>query len=402
MRLILVFAVLLAGLSQGAPRVPVLTGLAIMPAETFAEGPPSGGYLRDGVRTGTPAFRSQPIQGFSSIWPDTGEWFWALADNGYGTKQNSPDFLLRIYRVRPLFNEKRVEVDSRFVALRDPDRRVPFHVVNEDTTERLLTGADFDPESMVRMEDGSFWIGDEFGPFLLHVAEDGRVLDPPYEAPGVRSPDNPFAPPPDAGQMSPATVGRSRGFEGLAWFPTRRTLVAMLEGGLASDDGKITRLLEFDPVAKRFTGVQWPLPFEQVGDSFTELVGVRRFMEAPDDESYVFLTIERDATQGEDARFKRVLHFAIMDRHHDPGGKVMRVVRQHPSYGDWSLDLLGISDPDHLGSASGTFTFPFITTEALWPMQDGSLVIVNDNNYPAKGGRSADENDHTEFIRVKP
>lgn len=401
MRLILASLVLLAGASQAPWQFPVLTGYAVMPADTLAAGPPSGAFLRDGVRGATPPFPSQPVQGFSSIWPDTDGWFWALADNGYGTRFNSPDFLLRIYRVRLVFEEKRVEVDARFVALRDPDRRVPFHLVNEDTADRLLTGADLDPESMVRMEDGTFWIGDEFGPFLVHVAADGRVLDPPFEAPGVRSPDNPLVAPPDAGQASQATVGRSRGFEGLAWYATRRTLVALLEAGLVSDQGKVTRLYEFNPVAKAFTGTQWTLPFEQAGDSLTELVGAGPITPAPDDESYQFVTIERDGGQGRDARFKRVWRFAIMERRHDPTGSEMRVVVRHPSYGGWSLDLLAISDPDLLASTSGTFTFPFITPEALWPMPDRSIVIVNDNNYPGKGGRAPDQQDNTEFIRVR-
>ena len=147
------------------------------------------------------------------------------------------------------------------------------------------------------------------------------------------------------------------------------------------------------------------LPFEQAGDSFTELVGVRAMMAAADDESYEFVTVERDNRQGADARFKRVWNFAIiatMDRRHDPSGaNQMMVTRRHPSYGGWSLDLLGISDPDHLASASGSFTFPFITPEALWPMPDGSIVILNDNNYPGMGGRGPEVKDNTEFIRVR-
>jgi hypothetical protein len=31
------------------------------------------------------------------------------------------------------------------------------------------------------------------------------------------------------------------------------------------------------------------------------------------------------------------------------------------------LDLLSIANPSRLGEFSARFTFPFITTEALWP-----------------------------------
>lgn len=347
----------------------VLMGSAVLPADTFAPGPPSGTFLKDGVRASQPAFPSQPVQGLSSLWPDSDGWFWALADNGYGTKSNSPDFLLRIYRVRPHFEEKRVEVHERFVSLRDPDKRVPFHLVNEGNSERLLTGADFDPESMVRMEDGTFWIGDEFGPFLLHVSADGRVLDPPVEAPGVRSPDSPFLLPANAGEQSRATVGRSRGFEGLARDPARHTLVALLEGGLIADAGRQTRALEFDPSTRRFTGTFWPIPLDEPGNSLTELVA----------DGQSFLTIERDNRQGAEARFKKVLRVSFAAE-----AGVTRTAL---------IDLLDI-EPD--------FTFPYITTEALWPLPDGSVVLVNDNNYPAGGGRRGGTKDDTEFIRVKP
>ena len=122
-----------------------------------------------------------------------------------------------------------MEVDPRFVQLADPDRRAGFTIVNEDAPGRALTGADFDPESLVVDRDGTFWIGEEFGPFVLHVAADGRLLDAPVEAKGLRSPDYPSTvrlPPsprgfggtgkPDATHTASAgpTVRRSRGFEG--------------------------------------------------------------------------------------------------------------------------------------------------------------------------------------------
>lgn len=39
--------------------------------------------------------------------------------------------------------------------------------------------------------DGTFWFGDEFGPFLLHTDAAGRLLQAPIPTPGMSSPQNP-------------------------------------------------------------------------------------------------------------------------------------------------------------------------------------------------------------------
>lgn len=174
-----------------------LIGRAVLPAATFAGGPVSGQYVGAGPINGQQVpFRHQPVQGFSALLPVRGAAgdYWALADNGYGSEENSADFQLRIYRIRPdLSSDRRtggVKVLGH-VDLADPDHRVSWTIVNFFTRSRLLTGADFDPESLQQAPDGSFWIGEEFGPFLLHVSKKGRLLEAPIAQPGLRSPQNP-------------------------------------------------------------------------------------------------------------------------------------------------------------------------------------------------------------------
>jgi hypothetical protein len=65
---------------------------------------------------------------------------------------------------------------------------VPFALTRPD---RVLTGADFDVESIVPGPDGTWWLGDEFGPFLLHADRAGRLLRAPVSMPGVVAPENP-------------------------------------------------------------------------------------------------------------------------------------------------------------------------------------------------------------------
>lgn len=356
-----------------------------MAPETFAPGPPSGAWLTPG-KEGLPQFPAQPVQGFSAIWPADGagdEW-WTLVDNGFGARMNSADALLRIYRVRLTWATTRdqgrgsVAIDRAFVQLADPERRLPFPIVRGETRERWLTGADLDPESFVRMPDGSFWVGDEFGPFLVHVSASGAVLGPPAEIDGLRSPDHPHVPPPDAGQVSPARVPRSRGFESLAAGAEFNTLYVALESPALTT---LETMFAFDPARGAFSGGAWRVPLE---DALTELVGLEQIFSH--DCAGRFLGIARDGAQGGDAKIKRVYELRLL------GDRPLRTL---------VADLLDLDNPSGLGGHAQRFTFPYITPEAVWPTDRHTLVLVNDNNFPGGHGRPNEPRDATEFIRLR-
>ncbi len=180
------------------PSHPTVVGRAVLAADTFTDGPPSGRWLlASELRGRAHPFPSQPVQGFSGVVVEPDGMLLAVVDNGYGAIENSADFHLRVYRMRPDFNAGTFEPLS-FFELSDPDRRVPFAIVNEFSASRVLTGADFDVEAFQRAPDGTFWFADEFGPFLLHTDAQGRVLESPYPLPDfesggeLRSPQNPF------------------------------------------------------------------------------------------------------------------------------------------------------------------------------------------------------------------
>ena len=78
-----------------------LKGFASLPADTFAAGPTSGQSIAANGRTGP--FPGQPVQGFSAVQFAGPDSFWFMPDNGYGAKENSSDFLLRVYRLDPNF-----------------------------------------------------------------------------------------------------------------------------------------------------------------------------------------------------------------------------------------------------------------------------------------------------------
>jgi hypothetical protein len=314
----------------------------------------------------------------------------ALLANGYGAKGNSADFLLRLYRIRPEFETARggagtVDVLG-FLQLRDPDGRIPFALTRAD---RLLTGADFDLESVRRAKDGTFWFGEEFGPFLLHTDATGKVLGAPVELPGVQSPQNPYLPSPDAW-----TIRASRGFEPMARSIDGKRLYPMLEGALRNDADPRRRIInEFDLGAERYTGRSWAyhtdaaFPDAVIGD-----------MTALDEHRFVL--IERDDDQGAAARQKKIYEIDLR-RTDAEGFLVKRLV----------LDLLDIPDPAGISTPArpgefgvgDPFSFPLQSVESLEVLAGERLLIANDNNYPFSDGRwtARDRPDDTELIVVR-
>jgi glycerophosphoryl diester phosphodiesterase len=168
----------------------ILKGFAVLPADTFAPGPQSGAALVNPTNGRTTPFPGQPVQGFSAVQFADANNFWFMPDNGFGAKGNSADFLLRVYKVDPSFQgyesngngTASVNLQS-FIQLSDPKSYVPFKIINQGTSDRLLTGADFDIESLNIAKDGSLWIGDEFGPYLLHFNSKGELLEAPIATP---------------------------------------------------------------------------------------------------------------------------------------------------------------------------------------------------------------------------
>jgi hypothetical protein len=356
-----------------APGTAQLEKFAKLPAQTFVSGSePSGSLLGTAPINGvTPPFADQPVQGFSGQLRNSDGTYDVLSDNGYGNKANSADFILRIQRVAPDWRSGTVDVVGG-INLTDPHSFVPFPLHRPD---RVLTGTDFDPESIVRLPDGTYWIGDEFGPFLLHVDRAGRLLSPPVSLPGVFAPDNPLR------GDTPSNLGGSRGFESLALSPDKRTLYALLEGTVAGDPAGSLRLNEFDLRAGAYTGKRWTYQRESPAHSVADAVMVNQ---------HQFLVIERDDLQGDAAVFKRVFLVDLRDANND--GQLDKTP---------VADLLNIANPRGVGGFGDPFRFPFFTIEGLLILDDRTIVVTNDNNFPNSAGRTPGRPDDNEFIVLR-
>jgi hypothetical protein len=351
-----------------------LTGFASLPAATFVPASePSGAALGTAPINGiTPPFADQPVQGFSGILRNRDGSYDVLSDNGYGNQANSADFVLRIQRIIPDFRSGAVDVVGG-LNLTDPDGHVSWPLTRPD---RVLTGADFDIESIARAPDGSYWIGDEFGPFLLHFDRAGRLLSAPVPLPGVKAPENP-----SLGDGEQPNLGSSKGFEGMAISPDGRTLYPLLEGTVAGDPPGSLRLSEFSLRAGAYTGKRWIYQMADPAHAIGDAIAVDRNR---------LLVIERDANQGDAAAFKHVYLADLRDRDRD--GELDKTL---------VADLLDLANPHRIGGFPTTFRFPFFTIEDVIILDDRTLGVLNDNNFPSSAGRAPGVPDNNEFITIR-
>jgi hypothetical protein len=380
--------------SVAAPRQePTLVGRALLPVSTLAPGPPSGALVipgpgrLNGIDFPLP---SQPVEGFSSIISgrQPGEYL-AMPDNGYGTKANSADFLIRAYDVRPTFKTAdggsgAVEVGG-FVSFRDPNHLIGFPIVNEGTSRRLLTGGDIDTESLQRGRHGDLWVGDEFGPWILHFSRRGVLLDPPFAMPdGIMSPNNPFL------GSNPATQPNSRGLEGMAISPNKKYLYPTLEGATVADPDQSRRhMFEFSTTQKAFTGRVSQYRTDAPGNLVADMAAL---------DSHRFVVIERDLGSGVNAVFRRV--YLVDVRRTDSAGFLEKTPL---------VNLASIPDPAlvslpaiHAGDVGlgNPFQVTCESVEAVHVLDDSRLLVGCDNNLP-NSGRNPGLPDDSEFIVVR-
>lgn len=371
--------------SPSAHRQPTLVARATLSADHLEPGPASGALATPANGRSGP-WPGQVIPGFSAVMDNGDGTFWAQPDNGFGAKGNSADFLLRNYLVRPAWQTAaggRGELKTiRFISYNDRNHVLDFPIINDGTRERLLTGADFDIESVVRAKDGTFWVGEEFGPFLLHFDAHGTLLEKPYGLPGAKSPQNPYLRAGETPRVQP-----SRGFEALAISADGRYLHPIVEGAYADEtDPRRREILEFDIRARSYTGRTWSYRADAdanlVGDAFAA-------------RKNVLLVVERDDFQGEEAVTKRVYEIDL--RHVDRTGVVEKTL---------VLDALRIANPHGIGAGDGygtgrLFSLPVQSFETVVQLKNGDLLIANDNNYPGNDARIPGSPDDTEFDVVR-
>jgi hypothetical protein len=400
-----------------------LSGWALMPANTFSDGPTTGQFAAQNPY-GTnllPLLNKQSVQGISAVLQGpTADTFLVMPDNGFGTQNNSADALLRMYAVRPDFKTasggsgtisaanfntgapQAGFTGSSNITLSDPNNLLGIKVqadyakyYNGSSTlnasgiavdpsirnGRLLTGADFDIESVRKDKNGNIWFGEEFGPYLVKTNAQGVVQRREIAMPGVFAPENVAV----TNGSATANLGSSRGFEGMAINPAGDRLYTLLEGTVTGDPLKTLRINEFSVDTEKYTGKQWSYKLDDAGTNIGDMTALN---------DHEFLVIERNGSTATSpstaaAPFKKI--FKIDINKLDAAGNVSKTE---------VVDLMNIADPNDLnGDGKTSFTFPYVTIESVLILDANTLLVINDNNYPYGGGRALAADD-TEFLRI--
>ncbi|NUM87748.1 MAG: esterase-like activity of phytase family protein [Bdellovibrionales bacterium] len=300
----------------------------------------------------------------------------------------------------PDFSPRIVELEADFAA---GEIRVVRQVLFTDWSGRPMTGlptskedetpADLwgkklkysgngmDSEALVVMPDGSFWVGEEYHPSLLHFSKTGRLIS--RHSPRVRK-----------GGL-PEAFGRrrhNRGFEALAY--DGKLLWAFLQSPLEGRS-KVVRVLVFDPKKKRSVGEYVYMLETAKADKLGDAVAVG--------ESKI-LVIERDGAAGA-GTFKRIYEVdfsAATDVSRMKGGD--------------SLESFTESEWDGIQPGKKRLVKDFAAVgfdraekaEGLAFLPDGRLAVINDNDFGLDGtvdvakGTAPFKNEQTEILLIDP
>src|SRR5215470_17486407 len=265
--------------------------------------------------------------------------FYLLPDRGYNVS-GTTDYRTRLYKLSTVFKPV---ANPAAIPERNRQRSVVATLADTilltDAAGQSTTGLDpadgvrsaakgfldlpqaktgrvaIDAEAVVRMPDGTFFISDEYGPYIYRFSAKGRMLSairPPDAFIPMRNGKQNFSsnnPGPGAQAPSPKDpdTGRqnNQGFEGMARTPDGKFLVVILQSATRQDGGNSpetrqnTRVLYYDiadlnnPKLVREHVV--PLPFYKTADGRTRVAAQSELLAI--DQNH-FLLLSRDAGNG--------------------------------------------------------------------------------------------------------
>ncbi len=335
--------------------------------------------------------------------PKAPGYFYLLTDRGPNVDSTDatkkvfpvPSFTPQIGRFK-LEGDKLVQVGV--IEIKGPDGRKISGLPNPDNgntgeiavdLEGKPLGTDpygLDSEGLVALKDGTFWISDEYGPWLVHVDAKGKMLERV----------GPFA-----GEKSlPKVLAKrraNRGMESLTVTPDGKYLVGLMQNPVDNPDiairktSKLNRIVFFDPK----TGASWQYAYlmDETSSVVSEIAAIT---------NTTFIVSERDQLFAGDAKspakLKRIYKIDIAkasdisDPSDSSSGKMVNG-RTLEQLGEKELQDAGITPVtkelvvDLLALPGG---YPHDKSEGLAIISDTLIAVSNDDDFgispDGKGG----------------
>jgi hypothetical protein len=240
-----------------------------------------------------------------------------------------------------------------------------------------------DLEGLVQLPDGTFWLGEENGPSILHVAADGTILK--RLVPKGSEGDYAKTGYPVEGKLPGILTKRNlnRGIESMAMDSSGAALWFVLQNPLANPDAKTfgdarnSRLLRFDLATQEITG-EYVYELEAIASFKGEekkKQSTPRISEMMGLEDGKLLLLDRT---------ELTTHLLVLDPANATNilGTAWDDLATSPSLEQSELAAAGIV-PVAKTLVLDTANHPDIPTkiEGLARMADGSLMMVNDNDF---------------------
>jgi glycerophosphoryl diester phosphodiesterase len=151
------------------------------------------------------------------------------------------------------------------------------------------------------------------------------------------------------------------------------------------DPSNTLRIHQYDVATKKFEGLVGYYKLENPAHAIGDFTVVN---------NNEYLVIERDNNQGDAAKFKKIYKVDLSKR--DANGYVAK---------EEVADLLNIADPNDFNQdGSTTYKMPFQTIEDVLVIDQNTILVANDNNYPFSIGRppAIDNNEQVILQLGKP
>lgn len=306
------YRVFLAGLLVAALTADLQAEIKLIGTATISGDALDLSGLKGTFKDGTPVNR---LGGLGSAIAYTGQGNLYILASDRGPLDGATDYPCRVHLLEIVAKpgqQPPLEVQLRStVLLRDEANQSlvgSLAAINTEKPERSLR---LDPEGIRVGPRGTWFISDEYGPYLYEFDTQGRRLRT-LPVPKRFQPAKPSSRPEE--ELPPHnTVGRqpNRGLEGLAITPDGRRLLAALQSPLIQDGaldaankriGIHVRFLELDLAEGKTRELVYPLENPSLGVS--EITAVN---------DHEFLVLERDGKAGSAAQFKKIFRIDIRE-----------------------------------------------------------------------------------------